>query len=77
MRSLHIFIAVRVKDGDVGLVFLIEIQRLCAGIAAYGIAYRCHDNLPDGLLVVEFYLGLYGMYVDVDALRVHREIQEI
>ena len=77
MRSLHIFVGIREEYGNVGLVFLVEVQRLGASIASDGIAHSSHDNLPDGLLIVEFYLCLYRMYVDINALRLYRKVQEI
>ena len=43
---------------------------------AQGLLHGSQDNLPDGLLVLELYLGFGGMDVDVDGGGVDREIQE-
>ena len=45
--------------------------------AAARICQTRRQDLPDGLLVLELYLGLGGVYVDVDVLGVHVEVDEV
>ena len=77
MWHTDVFTSLRVEYGYVGFALAVEVEGGCLGDFSYGIAHCCHEDLPDHLLVLKFYLGLDGMDIDIDVLGVDGEVDEI
>ena len=68
---------VGVEDRYLGGVVDIEIYGRGGVEPSERVAYGGGEYLPDGLFVLELYLVLGGMYVDVDCLGVDTQADEI
>ena len=66
-----------VENGNLRFGLRVEVDGGNVVEFAHRILDGCHEDLPDGLLVLKLDLALGGMDVDVDVLRAHGEIEEI
>ena len=68
---------VRLIGRDVGPSLHVEVDGRHGVELAQGVPDRCQENAPYLLLVLELNLSLRGMYVDINACRVHMEGDEV